>query len=262
MTLLDRGPGAGTRKGPALAVHTQLWHKSVVHSIEDILASGYTMAHYTRLTKSRTDRMIGGVCGGFAEYAKVDVTLIRIAMVFLALLGGLGILLYLIALVIVPEGEKSLQEGEPPGENRNGARIAGIILVGLGAFFFLKNLGFPFWEPIWDFPWRFAFPMLLIGIGAWIVFGKRAHPADPPAGAVPVSPAAGDGTQRLSRSRTDSKLFGVCGGIGMYLNTDPTIVRILFIVGAFVSAGLMVLLYFILAIVLPLEAAPSPQTEG
>jgi phage shock protein C len=102
---------------------------------------------------------------------------------------------------------------------------------------------------------------MLIGVGAWIVLGRRTRSAE--AGPTAAGGgSAGDGTQRLTRSRTDSKILGVCGGIGMYLNTDPTIVRILFIIGAFVSAGLMVLLYFILAIVLPLETAAPPQTEG
>jgi phage shock protein PspC (stress-responsive transcriptional regulator) len=58
-----------------------------------------------RLTRSRTDRMIAGVCGGFAEYAGVDVNLIRLAMVALTLFGGTGVVLYIIAWLIVPEGE-------------------------------------------------------------------------------------------------------------------------------------------------------------
>jgi phage shock protein PspC (stress-responsive transcriptional regulator) len=57
-----------------------------------------------RLTRSRTDRMIAGVCGGFAEYAGVDVNLIRLAMVALALIGP-GLVLYVVAWLVVPEGE-------------------------------------------------------------------------------------------------------------------------------------------------------------
>ena len=45
-----------------------------------------------RLYKSRTDRMIDGVCGGIAEYFGLDSTLVRIAWVLLTLLGGTGIL--------------------------------------------------------------------------------------------------------------------------------------------------------------------------
>lgn len=55
-----------------------------------------------RLTRSRTDRMIAGVCGGFAAYSGIDANIVRLVMVVLAVLGGSGVLLYLIAWVIVP----------------------------------------------------------------------------------------------------------------------------------------------------------------
>ena len=58
-----------------------------------------------RLTRSRTDRMIAGVCGGFADYAGVDVNLVRLALVALTLFAGSGIVLYVIAWLILPEGD-------------------------------------------------------------------------------------------------------------------------------------------------------------
>jgi phage shock protein C len=57
-----------------------------------------------RLHRSRTERMIGGVCGGLAESLDVDVTLLRLAFVALTLLsGGIGIPLYIAAWIVVPE---------------------------------------------------------------------------------------------------------------------------------------------------------------
>lgn len=56
-----------------------------------------------RLYRSRTDRMIAGVCGGMAEYFAVDSTLIRLLWAALVLAGGVGFLLYLAALIIIPE---------------------------------------------------------------------------------------------------------------------------------------------------------------
>tara|TARA_R100001143_G_scaffold63581_1_gene72400 strand:+ start:4823 stop:5005 length:183 start_codon:yes stop_codon:yes gene_type:complete len=55
----------------------------------------------------------------------------------------------------------------------------------------------------------------------------------------------------LKKSRINKKIAGVCGGIGEYLNWDPTIVRVLFLVLLFFSAGTMVLFYFILALIMP-----------
>ena len=55
-----------------------------------------------RLTRSRTDRMIAGVCGGFAAYSGIDANIVRLMMVLLAVLGGSGAVLYLVAWAIVP----------------------------------------------------------------------------------------------------------------------------------------------------------------
>lgn len=55
-----------------------------------------------RLQRSRTEKMIGGVCGGLAEYFNVDPTIVRILWVIISLLGGAGILLYIILWVIMP----------------------------------------------------------------------------------------------------------------------------------------------------------------
>ena len=57
-----------------------------------------------RLHRSRTDRMIGGVCGGLAESLGVDAGLIRIGPVALTVLGaGAGVVLYVAAWLLAPE---------------------------------------------------------------------------------------------------------------------------------------------------------------
>lgn len=56
-----------------------------------------------RLYRSRKERMIGGVCGGIAEYFNIDPTLVRLAWVVLGAAGGFVVVAYLIAWVIIPE---------------------------------------------------------------------------------------------------------------------------------------------------------------
>jgi len=56
-----------------------------------------------RLYKSRTDRKICGVCGGIAEYLNVDPTVVRIATVILTLCGSIGLWVYIVAALIMPE---------------------------------------------------------------------------------------------------------------------------------------------------------------
>lgn len=55
-----------------------------------------------RLLRSRTDRMIGGVCGGLANFYGLDSSIVRIAMVLLTLFAGVSILVYLIMWLIIP----------------------------------------------------------------------------------------------------------------------------------------------------------------
>ena len=58
-----------------------------------------------RLHRSRTEKMVGGVCGGLAEYFRVDPTIVRVIWVALTILPipGSAILAYLILWIVVPQ---------------------------------------------------------------------------------------------------------------------------------------------------------------
>ncbi|MBN1483440.1 MAG: PspC domain-containing protein [Chloroflexia bacterium] len=56
-----------------------------------------------RLTRSGDDRIIAGVCGGLGRFLKIDSTWIRLGFVGLTLTGGVGLLLYLVAVLAMPE---------------------------------------------------------------------------------------------------------------------------------------------------------------
>jgi phage shock protein PspC (stress-responsive transcriptional regulator) len=62
-----------------------------------------TVAKTRRLYRSRTDRKLAGVCGGLAQYFNTDATLMRVLFVVLALLGGPGLVIYLVLWIVVPE---------------------------------------------------------------------------------------------------------------------------------------------------------------
>lgn len=55
-----------------------------------------------RLYLSDTNKMIGGVCGGIGEYFDIDPTVIRVAWVILAVMGGAGLIAYILAWIIIP----------------------------------------------------------------------------------------------------------------------------------------------------------------
>jgi len=56
-----------------------------------------------RLYRTREGRVVAGVCAGLAAYFSVDPTLVRLAFVLVTLFGGLGVLFYLFAWIVIPE---------------------------------------------------------------------------------------------------------------------------------------------------------------
>src|ERR1700677_1138656 len=56
-----------------------------------------------RLGRPRADRKIAGVCAGFAEYFDLDVILVGLGWLFVVLVGGTGLLAYVIAWIVMPE---------------------------------------------------------------------------------------------------------------------------------------------------------------
>ena len=142
-----------------------------------------------RLYRSRTEVMLGGVCGGLGEYFDVDPTFIRILFVFLALIGP-GLPFYLLLWLIVPlapasngEPTPTTPSPHPAGERRLGLFFGGILIV-LGIIFLLRNLllmwwpwfDYRFWSwrfSLWPTVSRFTWPALLILLGLALLFYRR-----------------------------------------------------------------------------------------
>ena len=134
-----------------------------------------------RLERSRTNRVIAGVCGGLGEYLDIDATFVRVAMVVLTLVGGAGILIYIVLLVLMPlPGESpmfgpstaatqsdatSTTPAVPDPESAERRRYAvGILLVGVGAIFFLGNLGV-----FRGLDWKYIWPLVIIALGVFLI---------------------------------------------------------------------------------------------
>ena len=58
-----------------------------------------------RLAKSRTNKLLTGVCGGIGELIGIDPTIIRLIWAAMSLAAGSGVILYIIAAVIIPEDD-------------------------------------------------------------------------------------------------------------------------------------------------------------
>jgi len=134
-----------------------------------------------KLFRSRSDRMIAGVCGGLAEYFNIDSTLVRLAAVALTLAGGSGVLAYLIFWFVVPQRPLDLSTGESAtatsetrqaaenevtetSEASTAALFIGVLLTILGFLFLVGNFISFAWltfSKLW--------PLVLIAIGILIV---------------------------------------------------------------------------------------------
>lgn len=122
-----------------------------------------------KLTRSRSNKVLFGVCGGLAEYFNIDATIIRIVWFVLALpsLGSLG-LLYLICGLIIPEDDGYVyQDGEQHPSSRNTTLFVGLGLIALGAYLMIKIL----------YPHLLSFsrywPVLLIVLGLYVIFNNN-----------------------------------------------------------------------------------------
>jgi phage shock protein C len=222
-----------------------------------------------RLYKSRTERMIDGVCGGLSEYLSIDPTLVRIAFVLLLFYGGLGLVLYLVGLILMPTAPRDYVVREVPRSKpsqRSNTLFWGILLVTVGALWLMNNMGLAVWHRWWGFSWGVVLAVLLILAGVAFLFGGRSYVSSQEVGPERRSakrrrqPAEPRTVERLFRSRSDRKILGVCGGLGDYFVIDPTVLRLAFVLAVLASGGMMVVPYLVMAIVVPLQPEPAPSS--
>jgi len=216
-----------------------------------------------RLYRSNNNRVLGGVCGGIGEYLNADPVLIRVCWIAMTLAGGLGVLLYVLALFIVPSDPRSEATAAAPARPGTARLVAGIALIVLGGVILLDNLDlFPF-HHFWRYGWDLVLPSALILGGLYLIARKKVPPAMergpsalPSEGSSTASPT--DTVQRrLKRSVKDRKLLGVCGGLAEFFGIDSSVVRIACVLFTVFSGGAGVFLYLILALVVPDEQPRS-----
>jgi phage shock protein C len=148
-----------------------------------------------RLYKSRESKVIDGVCGGIAEYYEVDPVLIRLLAVLFFFIGGLSLIAYIVAMIIIPRqpwgGSVSGSENSPSkpvssysihcgNRSHAGSLIIGVILVMFGFHFLMRNLFFfnPFYWWIWDVGWKYFWPCALILFGLFILYRSTKRPEE------------------------------------------------------------------------------------
>jgi phage shock protein PspC (stress-responsive transcriptional regulator) len=152
--------------------------------------------------RSKRDCKIAGVCGGLAEYFNIDSTLLRIAIILLAFYGGVGLILYLIAWLLIPPNpeedstepferaekarekvistvrdvggriEETWKTGKEKGFTRgaNTSLILGVLVLIVGFLFLLNGLGIFSFRISWSRWWGVLWPAVLVLLGGYLIF--------------------------------------------------------------------------------------------
>lgn len=126
-----------------------------------------------KLYRSSQNKVIAGVCGGIGEYFSVDPVMIRLIAVVFTLMGGSGLIAYIIAALIIPSRNTSVStetyEGESPESfeksNKNTALVLGLILIASGGFIIFRH--FVHWIPS-----GLVLAAVLVIIGVFLIFKR------------------------------------------------------------------------------------------
>jgi len=204
-----------------------------------------------QLYRSGVDRYISGVCGGLAEYFNIDSNLIRIIFVILAFFGGIGIILYIAALIIVPENP---HQETVTRRSKDNTFFWAILFIVIGLILLFRELGVFYYFNLWDIPWSVIWAVFLIGMGLVLIFSQsRRTPAVSSDEEAEAQIPEEDTGLKIYRSRDDRMLAGVCGGLAKYFHTDSSIVRLAWVLASLASIGLGILVYILLVIIFPEE---------
>lgn len=122
-----------------------------------------------KLYRSQKSSMIAGVCGGLGNYLGIDPTIIRLIFVFLAFYHFLGVWVYLVMVILLPQAPTEFDKARSTvrlDENTQTTRVLGSGLVIIGLLAVISTLDFPWfsWMSL-DNLW----PALIVLLGALLL---------------------------------------------------------------------------------------------
>ncbi len=132
-----------------------------------------------KIYRSKTNKIISGVCGGLGEYFNIDPAIIRLFWLVLAIsTGGSGIITYIVCSLIIPEeNDRVIYYDNDTTDNqatlKNSAIFIGVGLIIIGGFLLAKNI-----FPQLSVPWykiRKYWPILLIIGGIYILYRQKSN---------------------------------------------------------------------------------------
>ncbi len=228
------------------------------------------------LYRHPTDKRLGGVCGGIGDYLNIDPVLLRLGWILATIVtGGITLLIYVLMWLALPIGTQKEGQTEKAIINLGDNVMSKLayVFIGLGALWLLANTGIlpHLWGGFWSVASILFWPAVLI-IAGFLLLRKNGDTASISADVRNRMPD-GDTVKRtvkdthqripLKRSADDRVLLGVCGGMAEALKIDPIIVRILWALFSIGSIGVGVIIYVILAVIMPEDKSTEIQAvEG
>lgn len=136
-----------------------------------------------RLYRSTRSRLVAGVCGGLGEYFGVDPVFVRLAFAaFILYKAWLGLGIYVLAALVIPEGVNQAGEYEQPEVEGYARRQSHFyILLAIGLILFGSGMLLYRFYPggLPDLSWYIGiirqsfWPLILILLGLWLIFGRK-----------------------------------------------------------------------------------------
>jgi len=205
------------------------------------------------LYRSRQDRMISGVCGGFARYFNVEPLIVRLAWVLVTLFWGVGLILYIAGIVIMPENPEEYTESGQPETQNNKALFWGALFIMTGIAILLKQMGIFSYFRFFQIPWQMIWAVFFILIGVFLLYNKNPFKKEAPEGGETDDGGTDSkfSEKQVFRSKEDKMLAGVCAGLADYFNLDATVVRLAYVLITLASVGIGILAYIVLILVFP-----------
>ena len=171
--------------------------------------------------RSRSDRVIAGVCGGVGARLGIDATIVRIAFVALAL-AWVGVPLYVLGWILLPQAAVSTAEAELAGAMRPARtaarRASGMALIVVGTVLLVRHFGM-------GLPDTMIWPALCVAFGLGIIVWR-------------VQPAAGIGRAAAMRIAAGTILLALGIGVTAAANLSLSAVRDGLLSGGLVVGGL------------------------
>ena len=181
-----------------------------------------------RLERSRSDRMLAGVCGGLARTFGIHPAFYRVGFVVLTLIGGAGILIYLAAVLVIPdEGKQDSIAAEILHDARDRPwPLVGLALVATAAVVLLSRV--TLW-PRGDAAW-----ILILLAGLAVLVGARRTGAATPAAPAPAE-AAPEGAETAVTATVPAERRGPRAGRTVLVTLGSLLALVLVAAAIFVA---------------------------